>query len=163
MRGSKTVGQIRPKEKRVAVWVLKGKVIHRKMGRANVWWTNICHALQRHEDTERTWNKYALRAPPDIIDRSEQNRNDVPGTEGHQGRQPWVPSNGQNWGKKYCRAGPHTQGDPSSVARCCLGSLHHLTFHISCGVLQTRPWPFFPWHVPRHVVDHSEGEQRAGE
>lgn len=30
----------------------------------------------------------------------EQNGNNGPGTAGHQGRKPWVPSNGQNWGKK---------------------------------------------------------------
>ena len=26
-----------------------------------------------------------------------------PGTEGHQGKKPQVPSNGQNWEDKYCR------------------------------------------------------------
>lgn len=41
------------KEERVVLMASKGRrTVHRKMGRGNVWKTNVRHALQRQWDTE---------------------------------------------------------------------------------------------------------------
>ena len=82
------------------------------------------------------------------LDRHEQSRNDRPGMEYYQGRNPHVPSKGQNCENKALD--PRVTFSPLAYHwSCCLVPL---TCQIANHVVQMLPWPFLPWHVS-YVVD----------
>ena len=66
------------------------------------------------------------------LDRREQSKDEGAGSEGHQGRKPWLPSKGQNWLSR-------TQADLSSPSTSLGTQFRPPTFHIL--VTQLGPSP----------------------